>query len=53
VYELEIGPPKSAAVNPTAVFLPVRAIMDTGAESNYITALKARRAGAQIIPIST
>jgi hypothetical protein len=53
VYELEIGPPKSAAVNPTAAFLPVRAIMDTGAESNYITALKARRAGAQIIPIST
>ena len=41
VYELEIGPPKSVTIDPETVFIPVRALMDTGAEANYVAASKA------------
>ena len=51
LYELEISPPKSPQTNPTITFLPVQAIMDTGV-SNYVASSKARRAGAQVVPIS-
>lgn len=53
LYELEIGPPKLPRTNPTVTFLPVRAIMDTGAASNYVASSKAWHAGAQVVPIST
>ena len=51
LYELEIGPPKSVQNNEPIMFLPVQAIMDTGAALNYVAASKAQHAGAQVVPI--
>ena len=51
VYAVKIGPLHAELPNDAASFILVRAIMDTGAESNYITAHKARLANAQVFPI--
>ena len=52
VYELEIGPVKTGPANSATTLVPVRTILDTGAESNYVTAQKAHTAGADIFPIT-
>jgi hypothetical protein len=51
VYELKIGPPNVVFTTDAPTYVSVRTIMDTGAELNYLTAHKARVAGAQIFPI--
>ncbi|KAH9174276.1 hypothetical protein EDB89DRAFT_2067940 [Lactarius sanguifluus] len=53
IYKVEIGPPKSTSSTTTPAFILVNTILDTGAESNYLTAMKASAAGAQIFPITT
>jgi hypothetical protein len=52
VYKLEIGPTRSDPVADAAAFIPVRTILDTGAEANYVTVQKACAARAQIFPIN-
>ena len=52
VYGMEIGPPKTTLPMDAPVFVPVNSILDTGAESNYLTAQKASAAHAQVFPIT-
>ncbi|KAH9179909.1 hypothetical protein EDB89DRAFT_2224873 [Lactarius sanguifluus] len=53
IYEMEIGPPKSKSPMNAPSFISVNTILDMGAKSNYLTARKARLAGAQVFPITT
>ena len=52
VYALGIGPPKATELEDVLNYEPVKTIMDTGAESNYLTSQKAHLAGARIFPIT-
>ncbi len=52
VYGMEIGPPKTTLPMDVPVFIPVNTILDTGAESNYLTAQKASAAHTQVFPIT-
>jgi hypothetical protein len=52
VYSMTIGPPNLMLSTNTSTFVSVNIIMDTGAESNYLTKGKANTAGAQIFPIT-
>jgi hypothetical protein len=52
VYEFAIGPPKSSSTGPANADLPVKTILDTGAESNYMSSKAARAANAHIFPIT-
>ena len=52
VYEMKIGPPKSMQSADAPIFISVSTILDTGAESNYLTAQKAVDVGAQVFPIT-
>jgi hypothetical protein len=52
VYETEIGPPKILTLTAAVACTPMKTILDTGAESNYISAGRARGAGARIFLIT-
>ncbi|KAN0127262.1 hypothetical protein V8E53_014918 [Lactarius tabidus] len=52
VYQTEIGPLKILSLTAVSACIPMKTILDTGAESNYIAAKKAREAGMQIFPIA-
>jgi hypothetical protein len=52
VYQTEIGPLKILSLTAVSACIPMKTILDTGAESNYIAAKKAQEAGMQIFPIT-
>ena len=51
VYEFKIGPPKSSSKEDGDVSMPVKTILDTGVESNYMSAKAAHAANVHIFPI--
>ena len=51
IYMMEIGSPKVSASAAETANVPVKTILDTGAESNYVLAKKAWEAGAWIFLI--
>lgn len=51
VYVAQVGLPRAQFPEDAASFVLVRAILNMGAESNYITAHKAHKANAQVFHI--
>jgi hypothetical protein len=52
VYQTEIGPLKILSSTAVSACIPMKTILDTRAELNYISAKKAQEAGTQIFPIT-